>query len=597
MFSIVKKLFNLLNKSQQKRFYSLQLLVVFMAILEIVSVASIIPFMTLVGDSSQLYGESIIALIYSACNLSTSEFMFLLGLAVLGTLLISSLFSMFTIWKLSMFATQVGTEISDSLYSYYLSKCLLFHASGSSAQLTTKIAGEAGRVSKGIVMPLMQMNARIVLAIFICIVLFIYDVKVAIIGLSVFSFAYVMLYKIVRTYLLRNGRVISDMNGQRFELMNEAFGGIKDILLLGRANYFVNRFKQTSLKLIFSQGTNTALTQVPVYLMQLIAYGSMISLVLYLISSHSGDLGLILPILSVYGIATFKLIPAFQHIYSSFGAIKSNIPALESIQKDLNESNKFSIETDKKDSMFLRLKKSISLKNISFCYPGKYELTLKQINITIPAYSVVGIVGPTGSGKSTLINILLGLIKPTKGKLLVDQKTIDDRNLRLWQNSIGYVAQNIFLSEGSIAENVAFGIPKEEIKIEKVYKSLERSNILDHVMNLENGIDTKVGERGIKLSGGQQQRIGIARALYNEADVLIFDEATSSLDGHTEKVIMNSIQEFSGKKTIIMIAHRLKTVEKCDQIFLINEGLLADQGNYQELFDRNQVFRNMAIHA
>ena len=496
-----------------------------------------------------------------------------------------------------MFATQVGTEISDSLYSYYLNKCWLFHASGSSAQLTKKIAGEAGRVSKGIVMPLMQINARIVLAMFICIGIFIYDVKVAVIGLFFFSSAYLILYKLVRTYLLRNGRTISDMNGQRFELMNEAFGGIKDILLLGRANVFVSRFKQTSHTLAFSQGTNTALTQVPVYLMQLIAFGSMISLVLYLISSHSGELGLILPILSVYGLATFKLIPAFQHIYSSLGAIKSNIPALESIQEDLNDSNKISLESNKKDSRFLRLNKSVSLRNISFCYPGKDELILKQINITISANSVVGIVGPTGSGKSTLINILLGLIEPKTGKLFVDQKKINERNRRSWQNSIGYVAQNIFLSEGSVAENVAFGIPKEEIKLDKVYKSLELANILDHVMSLENGINTKVGERGIKLSGGQQQRIGIARALYNESNVLILDEATSSLDGHTEKVIMNSILEFSGKKTIIMIAHRLKTVERCDQIFLINEGLLVDQGTYQELIERNQVFRNMAAHA
>ena len=597
MFSVVKKLFVLLTKSQRKRFYSLQILVVFMAILEIISVASIIPFMTLVGDINQLHGKSTMAIIYSASDLSSSQFMFLLGVAVLGVLLISSLFSMFTIWKLSMFATQVGTEITDRLYLYYLNKCWLFHASGSSAQLTKKIAGEAGRVSKGIVMPLMQMNSRIVLAIFISVSIFIYDVKVAVIGLFVFSSAYLILYKLVRTYLLRNGRTISDMNGQRFELMNEAFGGIKDILLLGRANVFVSRFKQTSHTLAFSQGTNTALTQVPVYLMQLIAFGSMISLVLYLISSHSGELGLILPILSVYGLATFKLIPAFQHIYSSLGAIKSNIPALESIQEDLNDSNKISLESNKKDSRFLRLNKSVSLRNISFCYPGKDELILKQINITISAKSVVGIVGPTGSGKSTLINILLGLIEPKTGKLFVDQKKIDERNRRSWQNSIGYVAQNIFLSEGSVAENVAFGIPKEEIKLDKVYKSLELANILDHVMSLENGINTKVGERGIKLSGGQQQRIGIARALYNESNVLILDEATSSLDGHTEKVIMNSILEFSGKKTIIMIAHRLKTVERCDQIFLINEGLLVDQGTYQELIERNQVFRNMAAHA
>ena len=597
MFSVVKKLFALLTKSQRKRFYSLQILVILMAILEIFSVASIIPFMSLVGDSSQLHGDSVMAIIYSACDLSFSQFMFLLGVAVLGVLMISSLFSMFTIWKLSMFATQVGTEITDRLYLYYLNQGWLFHTSKSSAQLIKNIAGEAGRVSKGIVMPLIQMNARIVLAIFISIGIFIYEMMVAIIGLFVFSLAYLILYKLVRTYLIRNGRVVSDMNGLRFGLMNEAFGGIKDILLLGRANYFVNRFKNTSDTLAFSQGTNTALTQVPVYLMQLIAFGSMISLILYLIFSHSGKLGLILPILSVYGLATFKLIPAFQHIYSSIGAIKSNIPALESIQKDLEYSSNIILENDINNFKYFKLNKYISLENISFGYESSEKLILNQINLTISANSIVGIVGPTGSGKSTLINIILGLIEPSEGRLMVDQQRINNKNLRSWQNSIGYVPQYIFLSEGTIAENVAFGLPKEEINFDKVFNALKLANMINYVTSLEHGIETKVGERGIKLSGGQQQRIGIARALYSEAEILIFDEATSSLDGNTEKIIIDSILEFSGKKTIIMVAHRLKTVERCEQLFLIDNGILVDQGTYHELIDRSQIFKKMAEHT
>ena len=217
--------------------------------------------------------------------------------------------------------------------------------------------------------------------------------------------------------------------------------------------------------------------------------------------------------------------------------------------------------------------------------------------MNIPSNSIIGIVGASGSGKSTLIDILLGLIKPQQGKLKIDSLIINDQNIRSWQNTIGFVAQSIFLSEGTIAENVAFGIPSDEINYEQVEQVLKLSSLMELVESLKHGIHTKVGERGIQLSGGQRQRIGIARALYHRAEVLVFDEATSSLDGITEKMIMEAIHEFSGQKTIILIAHRLKTVQKCDQIFFIAKGQVVDQGTYNELIERNENFKKMAGHA
>jgi HlyD family secretion protein len=241
--------------------------------------------------------------------------------------------------------------------------------------------------------------------------------------------------------------------------------------------------------------------------------------------------------------------------------------------------------------------KTISLENVSFTYPGKEAPTLNQINISISANSAVGIVGESGSGKSTLINILLGLIEPQEGSLKIDKTDINNMNRRSWQNTIGFVAQNIFLSEGTIAENVAFGIPRDQINLEQVQTALELAHLSELIKSLEKGVHTKVGERGVQLSGGQRQRIGIARALYHEAEVLVFDEATSSLDGITEKMIIEAIHEFSGQKTIIMVAHRLKTVKKCDLIFFIDKGKLIDQGTFEELVDRNEHFKNLTTHA
>ena len=211
--------------------------------------------------------------------------------------------------------------------------------------------------------------------------------------------------------------------------------------------------------------------------------------------------------------------------------------------------------------------------------------------MNIPAKNVIGIVGPSGSGKSTLIDILIGLIEPDEGQLIIDGTTINKQSCRSWQNTIGFVAQSIFLSEGTIAENVAFGLPKEQINLEQVQKALQLAHLSDFINSLEQNLHTKVGERGVQLSGGQRQRIGIARALYNEAQVLVFDEATSSLDGVTEKMIMESIHNFSGQKTIILIAHRLKTVQKCDQLFYIDNGKIIDQGTYQELIKNNKNFK------
>lgn len=504
---------------------------------------------------------------------------------------------MFTLWRLFMFANRTGIEIANRLYNHYLNQNWLFHANGSSAQLTKKISTETSRVTSLVLVPLLQMNAKIVLAILLSVSISIYDPQVAITGLSAFAVGYFIIFRSVRARLTKNGKAISQVDEQRFRLMNEGFGGIKDVLLFGRNNDFINRFSKAGETFAHSQGTNQSLAQVPRYMVELVAFGFMIALVLYLIATHKGNLGLVLPVLTVYTLAGFRLLPAFQQIFACIANIKGNISAFESIQQDLKDSLQTVEKLKKSSTGYMNLKKEISLENITFTYPRKSEATLKQLNMLIPVNKVVGVVGSSGSGKSTLIDILLGLLEPHHGELRIDGTIINSQNRRLWQNTIGFVAQSIFLSEGSIAENVAFGIPKDKIDLDKVQQALELAHLSEFIQGLEKGLHTKVGERGVQLSGGQRQRIGIARALYNKAEVLIFDEATSSLDGLTEKMVMEAIHNFSGKKTIIMIAHRIKTVEKCDQIFFIDKGKVVDQGTFQELIKTNKQFKKIAGHA
>ncbi len=598
MFKLVRQLFSLLSTRQRKNFYLLQVLVILMAIMEIIGVASIVPFMAIVGDMSQLSQDNIIGKVYIASGIDSEyRFVLILGISVLIMLLIASMVSIFTVWRLTKFAHKTGAELGDRLYSYYLKRDWLYHASGNSAQLIKKIATETPRTTQGIIVQLMTMNAKVVLALFVTITVFLYDPKVALSGFLVFSIAYILLFSVVKIRLQKNGKIISEVYQSRFSLMNEGFGGIKDILLLGRDIDFIDRFKETGRKMAYSLGNNAALSQAPRYFIELVAFGSIILLVIYLFVTHNGELGLIIPSLTVYAVASVKILPAFQQIYSSIADIRANMAAFESIRPDLANSVNVKTPVNKNDKNILNPKSKISIENVTFKYNSKERFALNDLNIEIPVKTVIGIVGPSGSGKSTLIDILLGLIRPEQGNLRVDDEIIDTQNMRSWQNNIGFVAQNIFLSDSSIAENIAFGVSKDEIEIKKVKKAIDLAHLTELVNGLKEGIYTQVGERGVQLSGGQRQRIGIARALYHGAEVLVFDEATSSLDGITEKMIMEAIHEFGGKKTIIMIAHRLKTVEKCDQIFFIDKGKLIDQGTYEELVEKNELFKNMASHA
>lgn len=603
MLTQLKELYSLLTTEQRQKLLRLQILVVLMSIAEIAGVVSIGPFMALVGDISQLQGDGMIATLYEASGFSEPRtFLFFIGILVVVVLTGSALISMYTIWRLSIYGAQVGAELSSRLYNYYMYQPWLFHASGSSTQLTSQISQECDRITTSIIKPLMQMNAKLVMATMMAVAIFIYNPMVALAGSVIFAVAYMLLYRIVRRRLIRNGKGITKAQRTRFKLMSEGFGGIKDALLLGRQSVFTERFDMASSRLARAQGTNQAMGQVPRYAMELVAFCSVILLILYLLAAYEGNLGSILPVLSVYALAGFKLLPAFQQVYTSISNIRGNLAAFDTLRDDLRASSQTSQKSrsvslnEKQDNQW-RPRQSIQLKDVTFTYPGKEEPALKNLTMEIPANQVIGLVGASGSGKSTAIDLLLGLLESQQGALMVDGIAVTDGNRRAWQNSLGFVPQAIFLADTSIRENIAFGLPPEAIEEENVKRAASMAHLDELIAELPNGLDTRVGERGVQLSGGQRQRIGIARALYNDADVLILDEATSALDGITEKLIMDAIHDFSGKKTIVMIAHRLATVKQCDCVYLMEGGRVIDFGNYSDLVHRNQTFQRMAQHA
>jgi HlyD family secretion protein len=602
MFLQLQELFKLLNKAQRRKLIRLQFLVILMSILEVISVLAIGPFMSLIGDQSQLsdldsvYGQ---AFAYSGFS-SVNYFIILSGALSLTILIISALVSTFTIWRLYMYGSRVGADLSNRLFTLYLHKPWLYHSVSNSSELTNKIAQECQRITNGIIGPVMQMNAKLVLVVFMSTAIFIYNFTVTLIGLIIFVVAYFFLFKIARLQLDKNGLSITNEQAKRFKLMGEGFGGIKDTLLLGRQSIFIRRFAAASNRFARSQGNTQVLAQVPRYMLELLAYGSIISLILYLLITANSNLAQILPILSIYALAGFKLLPSLQHLYSSLSQIRGNLSSFNNLKLDLEESKElsfndsagFKISSPKK----MKFKKALELESISFAYPGIANQAIENLNITIPKNHIIGIIGQSGSGKSTLVDLMLGLIEPNAGKLKVDGIDIYE-NRRAWQNLLGYVPQNIFLADASIRENIAFGLPDELINNQKIQDAVRLSMLDDFINSLPDGINTIVGERGVQLSGGQCQRIGIARALYENSEVLLMDEATSSLDGITEQFIMESIKRLHGKKTIILVAHRLATVRNCDTIFLLQDGKLIDHGTYEALLESNDFFKKLSQSA
>ncbi|WP_192036948.1 ABC transporter ATP-binding protein [Halomonas sp. YLGW01] len=601
MFNSIKELYSLLNKDQRNKLLVMQIMVVCMSFSELAGVISVGPFMALVGDMSRLEGDSIWAEIYRASGASSpSDFIFWFGVGVLLLLSITTLISIVTTWQLEMFGHRVGAEISSRLFKHYMYQPWLFHANGSSSQLSKQIAQECQRITVSVITPLMNMNAKAVMASLMATALFIYDPLVATVGLLIFTIAYLLLYRTVRRRLINNGTTVSETQALRFKLMAEGFGGIKDALLLGRQRVFTERFEKVSQRFANAQGATLAMSQVPRFAMELVAFGAVIFLVLYLLAAHQGNLGTILPVLSVYALAGFKLLPAFQQIYSSVSRVRGNLAAFESMRDDLHASVVSSVDQERADPKKADRwvpRQSIEFRDVHFTYPGKQASAVDGLTLKITANQVIGLVGASGSGKSTAIDLLLGLIDPSSGQVLIDGEPLTTMNKRAWQNSLGLVPQSIFLSDTSIRENIAFGLPPSAINDVRVRRAANLANLDELISELPEGLETDVGERGVQLSGGQRQRIGIARALYHDADVLVLDEATSALDGITEQLVMDAIHEFSGTKTIVIIAHRLATVKQCDCIYLIKDGRVLDQGRFEDLVIRNDTFKRMAERA
>jgi ABC-type multidrug transport system fused ATPase/permease subunit len=589
----VQKFLELLSPAEQKRAFILVGMVVIMAMLDVVGVASIMPFIAVLANPQLITLNPILAAAYLAFEFETSQdFLFALGVLVFVVLVISLIFKALTIYAQTRFALMREYSIGKRLVESYLHQPYSWFLNRHSADLGKTILSEVGNLIHGGMLPLMTLMAQSAVALGLMLLLLIVNPLLAIgVGFAL-GLAYFIVFKIMSKWLKYLGEARVLANQQRFTAVSEAFGAIKELKVGGLEHEYTKRFSEPAE--IYAKGQSAAqiIALLPRYVIEAIAFGGMLLVVLFLMA-ESGSFADALPIVALYAFAGYRLLPALQQIYGTLTLLRYAEPALDALHRDLKSLASYEVNNENSQSIIFT--NSITLNNIEFTYPNAAQPAIKALNLCIKAKSSVGIVGSTGSGKSTIIDLILGIIEPTQGRLMVDEQDIQPANQRMWQKIIGYVPQQIYLSDDTVEANIAFGVRPEHVDKLAVEKAAKIANLHDFIVeDLPQGYKTSVGERGVRLSGGQRQRIGIARALYHGPQVLILDEATSALDNVTEQAVMDAVQKLNHEITIIIIAHRLSTVRHCDNIILLERGEVEQQGSYRELIVSSKRFSLMA---
>ena len=582
----IKKLFSLLSKNEKKRAFFLLIMILISAILDTIGVASIMPLIALLSNSSLVETNMLINKVYNFFRFDDPQvFLFYMGVSFFLFFLGTMVFKALTIYLQLRFSLMCEYSVGKRLLQSYLFQPYTWFLDRHGSDLAKNILSAVNQAINQGLLPIFNFIAQGLVAFFIIILLVFVDPKLSLIVGLTLGIIYGVTYKLFSNMLNRIGleRVQSDK--ERYTAISNAFGAIKETKLGRLENFYTRVFSDPAKRFANNQATAQIIGQLPRYIFEAIAFGGLLLIILYLMRK-SEDFTSTLPILSLYVLAGYRLMPALQQLYRSLASLRYAEPVIKSLSSDLKKKPDINILKDKLD-----FKKYISLRNITFSYPKSSKNNLNDISIKIPAKSTIGLVGSTGSGKTTLVDLVLGLLEPREGTLEIDNIIINRNNLASWQSIIGYVPQQIFLTDQSISSNIAFGVDSKLVDHEAVECASKIANLHNFVTNeCKESYNTLIGERGIRLSGGQRQRIGIARALYHKPKVLILDEATNALDSLTEQAVMDAVYNLSNKITIILIAHRLRTVKNCDQVFLMDKGNIIASGNYDELSKSNKDF-------
>ncbi len=588
----IKKLSYLLSSKERYKIVLLLLMILIMALIDLLGIASIMPFIAVLSNPELIETNDALSYAYEIGNnfgiTTKNRFLFALGIVVFLLLIMSISFKAMTLYFQTRFVKMCEYNIASRLIKSYLYQPYSWFLNRNSATIGKTILSEVSRVvGKGLT-PMMNLITNIIVTLTIFILLVYVEPKLAGIVLLTMCTFYVLVYNFNKNLLSKIGKELFSDNEKRFKVLSEAFGASKEVKVGGLEKVFINQFSKPAKNIALRTSLVTIMSEMPRFTLEAVAFGGMLLITLYFMTLSS-DITNVIPIIALYALAGYRLMPALQKIFISLTSLRVVSPALDSLHNDLKNLKPIILS---KNEDTLIVNNDICLKNIHYNYPNASKTALKNISLTIPVNKTIGLVGATGSGKTTAVDILLGLLEAQKGTLEVDGRIINNDNRRAWQSSIGYVPQQIFLTDNTVSANIAFGVDFKDIDEEAVMNAAKIANIHNFIMNeLPLNYRTTVGERGIRLSGGQRQRIGIARALYHKPKVLVLDEATSALDNLTEKAVMDSVHNSEKNITKILIAHRLSSVKNCDKIFLFHKGEIKEQGNFEELLKISDEFK------
>lgn len=562
------------------------------ALVEVVSLGAVLPFIGILIAPERVFGSPFFSNLAQGWGIVSAEQLMLpLTLAFAFVALTGGVIRLLLTWASMRLAYAGGADLSIEIYRRTLYQPFQVHVARNSSAVISAITAKVHRIVFYLLMPLLILGSSMLLMLAITIALLVINPFVALVVTGGFGLSYMLISFLTRRRLRQNSRRISYEETQVVKALQEGLSGIRDVLLDGTQLTYCNIYRDADLALSRAQASVGFISASPRYIMEALGM-ILIAILAYMLSSQPGGVAEALPVLAALALGAQRLLPALQQSYNSWSTIAgceaSLVDILELLDQPLPEDSLLGLVTP------LQFHTSIKFDSVSFRYSSGGPLVVDGLNMVIPKGSRVGFVGTTGSGKSTLIDLLMGLLIPTKGQLIVDDQPIIGSVVQKWQKNIAHVPQSIYLADTTLAENIAFGVPSKNINMERVKLAARQAQIAEFIEAGDDGYDALVGERGIRLSGGQRQRIGIARALYKQANVLVFDEATSALDNTTEQSVMNAIEGLNRELTILMIAHRISTIKSCDIIFEVERGRIIGQGTYDELLASSISFSRMA---
>ncbi len=597
---VIVDICRLLDSRQRRRLLLLLGCAMAMGVATLVGIAAAVPFFAMLGDPQLIHHSASLALLDRWLGFASERsFMIALGAGFLALVLLSNAINLLGTLAMNRFAYSIGARFSALLFNEYVHRDYLFHCRANSATLLSNVTWEVSRATTGILQSTAQLITSLVTGALIIASVCIVDAQVAAGATLVLAGSYASIYLLARRRLLANGVLESSTTAERTRIVNESFGAIKEITLLRRHGLFRTEFARAGRALARIAANNQAIAQGPRHLLEVIAIGGLVGISLVLIGRGAGN-GSRLAQLAFLGFAAYRLLPALQQIYHSTVKIRADRVAFNRLAQDLRlacRRGALPAEEPALSPWQGRPRSDIRLQAVTFRYAADRPPAIRDTTLRIEAGALVGVVGASGSGKTTLADLILGLLAPDSGTIEVDGMALDAATRPHWGAIVACVPQEIALRDASFAENIALGVPVERIDQERVLQSARQARLDRFVETLPGGYAETVGEHGVRLSGGQRQRIGIARALYRDASVLVMDEATNALDGLTESEIMTMLEEFRGKRTIILITHRLDTLRQCDRIYELEEGAVIDSGSYNELLLRSPQFRIIARGA